>query len=87
MRLVLVHRHTIDFGAIRATLISQRIIVVPHANDGCVEPGYCQVFEKDITFPATPDAERFFTYVVDAPWLLALFDAHEANALRAASAA
>ena len=87
MGLVLVHRHTIDFGTIRAPLISQRVVVVAHADDGCMEPGYCQVFEKDITFPAPPDAERFFTHVVDAPRLLALFDAHEANALRAASAA
>ena len=35
--LVLVHRLPVDFSAIRATLVSQRVIVVPQAEDGCME--------------------------------------------------
>ena len=52
-----------------------------------MKPGNGQVFEKDIAFAAASNAQRFFTYFVDTPRLLAFFNLYHSNPLGASGAA
>ena len=79
--LVLVYRLTINFSAICAALIPKGIIVVSQTNDRCMKPGNGQVFEKDIAFPTSPNAKRFFTYLIDTPGFFTFFNAYKTSTL------
>src|SRR6266516_2169023 len=77
--LILIHQLTIDFGAIRTSLIAQGIVAIALIDNRGMQTGNGQVFEEDITFAATSNAECLFTYLINTPWFFPLFNPHNTH--------
>src|SRR6202011_4939606 len=76
IRLVFVDRLPIHFGAIGAALVTQRVIAAAHIDDRRVQARNRQVFEENVAFAATPDAQTLFAHFIGFPRLFSLLDPH-----------
>lgn len=84
--LVFVNRLSVDLCAIRATLVAERVIAVPLADNRGVQARDGQIFQEDIAFAAAANAEGLFAHFVDSARLFAFFNAHDAHPTRSHAA-
>jgi hypothetical protein len=70
----------IDLSAISAPFVFETIVSIAHVHNGGVQARNGQVFQENVAFAATSDAKGVLAHFIDAPWVLALFDTHQAQA-------
>ena len=80
IRLIFIDLLTVDLGAVRATLIPERVVAIALADDRGVQARDSQIFQEDVAFTAATDAASLFAHLLDATGLFPLLDADHTHA-------